>query len=942
MSTSEAAAPSAAKDAIDSNAAAAARAELTEIARAAASASDREMSQVSALLADLLAAAELFGNDADAADRAVEIIDFCQTALADVNSAMNGCEEAQSRLGAVQDTARTRWGDYPDLLPDGERCLASVEDAWEEALPGGWESSDAEEFESDSNSSDDSAAGIDLKGIVASLDLLAAATPQKSPPAPARPAPPPSGALEAPPLLEHIEDPELLSSYIDDAHQCLAGMESSLLAIEAGAGQSEPLQQFCRELHTLKGASGTVGLAALAAYLHELESRVAAMSQGTESLDTDMLLKCVDAVRAQMQALQPDGDFAAAPAPVTTPALQRPAVTPDDAPSNTKSAESAPGEAMIRLEASRLDRLMDLLAELVLLRNRRDTYAVGLRQLQSELSGCANRIRAVDAVMPLASSASPAEAAQENDPLSSTIDPEAPGGSRQLSRSLMELAGDVSELGRSLQSIIDPFSADNLAVSDLIGEFRRELMELRRLPMAGLFQRLCRAARDAARTEGKQVEFQLVGQGTRAERSLQERLFEPLMHLVRNAVSHGVEDANRRAAAGKPAAGRITLEATSDASTLTIEIRDDGAGINEEAVERRGRELGLLPLGQPVNRERLWKLIFHPGFSTRTEVSSISGRGVGMDVVASWIRQLRGRIDIESVSGKGATFRLQIPLRSAIEHALIVRVGTQLFALPMRGVDTASSDSAEGLPAAHLRTLLGMEQAQLADHRVIQLRQPRVSNASSEGTASHLSIPVGVDAVLGVEEVVIRSLPPLLQGHELFAGVTLSGQSETVLLFDVPRLCELVQQAASLDAVAPEGGDFSPMESNSARERVLVVDDSLSVRRSIVRRLNARGVRTVEASDGLQALDVLRGGGIIAVVSDLDMPRMGGVELLVEMRHGSRYRDIPVTIVSSRDDEPTMTRLREMRTDCILKKPVTDETVSRIMEVVEKGLGTRD
>jgi chemotaxis protein histidine kinase CheA len=650
----------------------------------------------------------------------------------------------------------------------------------------------------------------------------------------------------------------------------------------------------------------------------------------------DKLLDCVDAVRAQLKALGiPDTG-------VTAVAASSPkADSEPQAPSQASSPAVPAGndtELFVRVEASRLERLMDLPAELVMLRNRRDTYVDSLRNIHRELNYCAARTRTLTSNIEYASPAATATAPDNSTDVESE---RSTAKSRLLSRTLDEVSKDTAELGRSLQEVFDPLSDDNSAVSHLIGQFRQELMELRRLPIGGLFQRLQRVIRDAAKSEGKLVEVVFEGQGARAERAVQERLFEPLLHLVRNAVSHGLDTPDGRLNSGKPPVGRITLAAKSDAASLCIEVRDDGRGLNDEALESRGRALGLLPSGESVSRPQLWKLIFHPGFSTKSSVSEISGRGVGMDVVDSWVKRLRGRIDVESVSGKGTTMRLHIPLRSAVEHAMVVRAGGQLFALPMHTV-SGTSDSkqpmrgranspsdAQIVPLSHI---LGCKANQTSRSCSVSLRNTSGTARKTQHSADDVTI--AVDAIVGVEEVVVRALPSLLQRNELFAGVTLSGRAETVLLLDVRKVIDLCQRTERRDdsftrPVPVDRGSLKPANSDRC---VLVVDDSVVVRRSLSKKLRAAGYEVREAANGREAMVVLQAGGVTAVVTDLDMPGMTGVELLQEIKRQKQFKTIPVTVLTSRDDESMLAEVRQLSPAAVLHKPVTDGTIKAILE----------
>jgi CheY-like chemotaxis protein len=318
-----------------------------------------------------------------------------------------------------------------------------------------------------------------------------------------------------------------------------------------------------------------------------------------------------------------------------------------------------------------------------------------------------------------------------------------------------------------------------------------------------------------------------------------------------------------------------------------------------------------------------------------------------MDVVDSWVRRLRGRIDVETVAGQGTTFRLQIPLRSAVEHAMVIRAAGQLFALPMHTV-SGTSDSRvplSGLPgvtadahAVPLTRILGDRHSQITRGCHVTLRGP-AQGVHGKQTEHDGGVTIAVDAIVGVEEVVVRSLPPLLQRNELFAGVTLSGRAETVLLLDVGRLIELSRAIEHApDALANSNStDRATNDSRRSHDsddhlRILIVDDSVTVRRSLSKKLRPLGYDTLEARNGREALDVLKTGGIAAVVTDIDMPGMNGVELLQEIKRQKHLQQLPVTVLTSRDAESMPQELRHLQPTAIIGKPVTDGTVAAIVE----------
>lgn len=906
------------------------RARFRQIAETATDANDREVGMTAALVTDLLTSVLMLDEEAADPEPSAEILQFCREQIYQLLTEEPGDEI----MIGLRDHIEEQWGHCLSLLEPAERCPGPGIGHWNDGAVD-WDVTEASETDEAGIESIPANLG-ELLSSLSSVPSRSTTEPHdainSAPKHPARV----SAELhpDLPPAPETIDDPELAAAFSDDAQQCLAEMETSLLNLESANDTDEPRRHFCRQLHTLKGASGTVGLSQLASYLHDLESYV---EDCGALVNVDRLLTGVDAVRAQLSALTQRVPQASAESQVNA--------------FSTAATTTGESELFVRVEASRLERLMDLLAELVMLRSRRDNDVESLRTVHSELNNCATRLRML--TIP-------------TDPLSHRGKPRHTGALAQrrsgvtekiLTESLEELSKDTAELARSLHSVFDPLAADNSAVSHLIGRFRQELMELRRLPVSGLFQRLQRSIRDAANAEQKNVEIVLNGQGARAERAIQDRLFEPLLHIVRNAVSHGIQQPQQRTTAGKPTTGKITLSAWSDASTLSIEVRDDGNGLNHEALEARGRQLGLLPAGENVDEQQLWKLIFRAGFSTKTNVSEISGRGVGMDVVDRQIRRLRGRISVDSKTGEGTTFLLQIPLRSAVEHAMIVRCHDQLFALPLHAV---SNTSVSGLslpgtatPSAEIRAtplsdVLGLENHPDAPRSFLTLRRHTVPGQTN-GAQPAQSVTVSVDAIVGVEEVVVRSLPKLLQQHEFLAGVTLSGRAETVLLLDAGRVVERIVAAAAnmipADQVSPaeerSGDDVTRCTSDAAsdgRRCILVVDDSVAIRRVLEKKLRSQGFAIRTANNGRQALDVLRTGGVCGVVTDIDMPVMNGAELLQEIRRSEVLRSLPVAVLSSRSADILPPEFLDALPQVTLAKPVTDESIKTITETFARAL----
>ena len=717
-------------------------------------------------------------------------------------------------------------------------------------------------------------------------------------------------------------DDELREAFMDDATRGLESMEQALLDLESGQGDDGPVKTIGRELHTIKGASASIGMSHLAGYIHEVEELIRETKERGETITPEILLPHVDLIRARVE-----GDEVCETAELPAPAAQplpatamklntSPVVETRPTKKATVSlADSHGDDETVRVKASQLNRLMDMLSELVMLRNQRDTEISELKGIHDELVHSVTRIR-------MLSHEGEALLANEN-----LADPVLAEDGVSFSH-LNEVANDVLESAQRLRECYRPVADGNQAVSQFIRNFRLELVQLRRMPVSGLFRRLHRAISDAARTEQKQVRVELLGDNTGIERSLQERIFEPLMHIVRNSVSHGIETPEERTAAGKPPQGVVTLHAHSGPDLLVIEVRDDGRGLDYDVIRRRGIERGLIESDKSISRAELARLIFHSGFSTRETANQISGRGVGMDVVASTLERMRGWVEVDSETGSGSTIRLSLPLPSMIQHAMVFRTGGQLFALPAQSVRRTGEFDAS-LSPIDLHGILSLRSSD-AGAEQDPSRRAMIELATASTTIEGQTdgdFALVVDRVLGPEEVVVRPMPPMLKSHPLCIGATLSGMGEVVLLLD-PR--GLAESAKNQDEVLPTA-EKADRHAGKPQPKVLVVDDSKSARLRVVRALEKYPVSIVQADDGQAAVELLAKEKYVTVFSDIDMPRMSGLELLETIRSEPRLESIPVVMISSRSIETAGKQARKIGATEYIQKPLVPERFDDIV-----------
>jgi chemosensory pili system protein ChpA (sensor histidine kinase/response regulator) len=689
---------------------------LAEVCLEADSCSHPTLATFAELIRNLIALCRT-QSDEPTGQNIVALQAFISQALEAVREAIESPQANSTLIDVLSEQALANWGDQlqlPNTCP-----TLTPEPIWHGTSAAAIAESEEDELLIPS-----------ANDIQALMNQLSGTTCVSVPTEPAPPAPSIQPVAQTPATLERSEqlDPELREAFMDDASSCLSSIESALLRLESNSQDTESLGQILRELHTLKGASGSVGLLALAENLHQLEDTLRDDSAAGRQPSIDRLLTSVAHIRASMggteQTLPPPTDQTQGPA--RSSGAMQPANSPVFADDDSENE-------MVRVKSSQLNRLMDMLVELVMLRNQRETELNELQEVYHTLITSGSKMRLL------------------------SNDRESCAGSNT-SLQLSEVASDVLETAQQVRDCARPFAAGNAAVSRFIRQFRQELVALRRRPISGLFRRLQLVVREAAKAESKQVRLVLKGEDAGIERSLQQRLYEPLLHIIRNAIGHGIETAEDRGQHGKSPEGVITLEATSGPNLFVIEISDDGRGLDYEAIRRRGVERKLITADQALSRDELSQLIFQPGFSTRETANQIGGRGVGMDVVAATLQRLRGWFEIASEPGQGTRIRLHIPLPSVIQHAMVFRCADQLFALPMESVQAAGEVSAD-IPQAEFAALLGLNQTSFQPStQAIVVADERLGGTRGKSN----SLALLVDGIVGPEELVVR---PLQRGH---------------------------------------------------------------------------------------------------------------------------------------------------------------------------------
>jgi len=538
-----------------------------------------------------------------------------------------------------------------------------------------------------------------------------------------------------------------------------------------------------------------------------------------------------------------------------------------------------------------------------------------------------------------------------------------------LSRSLSEVSADVTEVLSQLGQFVRRANTDIDDFTKLTHHLQNEITQARMVPMGNLYTRLTRTVRDAAKATGKKVELRLEGSETELDNNIIQQISDPLVHLVRNAVAHGLEHDIERYEAGKSDVGTVAVRAYHKGNHIFIEVEDDGRGIDFDKVRKMAAANGLIyaDSATELTEAQLMEILFLPGFSTSPHKTELAGRGVGLDVVRSNLAQLNGEIEVHSEARRGTRFTLRVPLTLLISQALFVRCGTTMFAVPLAFVEEIRRVRVEEIEGEKGKLYTKVREATIEVIRTdIALGMDPIQpmNGYYRIVIVHaIGHPVGliVEDVVRKDEIVIKSLGEYMKKVKMFPGATIAQDGSLILLLDVNRLVatealerERITEGSNV-AVAPPGAAriFFPgaeaVAHNSipaeaieevVEEKVIVLaDDSISVRKFVGRMLEKAGYRVRLACDGLEALEIVGQTKCDLVVTDLEMPRANGYELLSHLRQNPETRNIPVMVVTSRAGAKHRERALKEGASTFLTKPVQEDhfisAVARLIGTVE-------
>ena len=764
--------------------------------------------------------------------------------------------------------------------------------------------------------------------------------------------------------------PELAEIFGMEAQEHLETIARRSASLSADADDRDALHELRRAVHTLKGAAGVVGYTGAAKLAHRMEDLLDRLFEGTATMSpqatrtlasssdalNDLIVGTQDAGELRARVVRLFGEFdrlvgvvPAAEPPAAQPADERPIEAPPapapEAPPVVDRRRRVEDRRMagpaLRVPLQRLNELVRVVSELVINRSTLEQHHLALIDQVDELKLSTARLRRVTYKL---------ESDYEVRALGGNMSTVGTGGHgfddlefdrytefHLLTRELTEITSDIATIGTRVVGTISDFESDLTRLGRLTREVQDKTMEFQMVPLGALTTQLERTVRATGESCGKQVDFTIEGEHVSLDKSLLEQMADPLLHLLRNAVDHGIESVERRLAQGKPERGRITVRAFHEGTDVLIEVEDDGAGLDLERIRQTAIAKGFVtaPAAAALGPDAVFGFIFEPGFSTAERITEVSGRGVGMDVVKSKVSRLSGRVYVSSRPGAGTTFSVRVPMTLAITRILLVRSGGETFGLPLGAVVQIVR------PHPTAMSLVGGEKVLTLDGRTYPLRDlaetlglPRAADAPAVAPVlianlSRKRIALSVDEIVNSRDAVVKTLGTHLRRVPGIWGATLLGDGTVVLILNPADLVGASDNTVVVRPPAPRAIAATGREPYS----ILIVDDSLSMRHVLSMAVKKAGWSAVPARDGLEALDIIHRGPRAPdlVLLDIEMPRMDGFEFLSTIR-AQRGHDLPIVMLTSRSGEKHRSKAAALGVTDYMVKPFQEETLVRNIE----------
>ena len=729
-------------------------------------------------------------------------------------------------------------------------------------------------------------------------------------------------------------DAQLMPLFLQEANELLPAVADTLRGWRATPQDASMGQSLARLLHTLKGGARMAGAMGIGELTHQMETRVEnalALKALPETLfdaldnSCDRLGVLVEAARSETTR-ESSADVTAAP--------QRPAAGPD-------SQDVLLPSAMLRVKAEMVDRLVNQAGEVSIARSRIEGGMRTVRAAMQELTDNVGRLRSQLREIEIQAESQMQSRMRELRDTKQGFDPlefDRFTGFQELTRLMAESVNDVQTVHQNLIHAVDQTEAGLLSQARLNRDLQQNLMRVRMVPFASLSERLYRVVRQTAKEIGKRVNLELRGAQVELDRSVLERITAPFEHLLRNAVTHGIESPADRKAMGKPEIGEIRLDVTQEGNDVLLALADDGRGLDIARIRETAVATGLMDERNALSDAEIADFIFRPGFTTATKLTEIAGRGVGMDVVRTEVASLGGRIEFEFQRDRGTRFVVYLPLTLAVTQALLVKGSGRTYAVPAVMIEQARQLKVEELALAYAEHRASWQSRHYPFHFLPHLLGTPAARPESRRYSPVLflrsganAIALHVDEILGsTQEIVVKAVGPQLQRIPGITGATVIGSGEIVLILNPVQL--------ALREIRGVGSEARPETAvpHPARPTVMVMDDPLTVRKITGRMLVREGYEVVVAKDGVDAIEKLQDIVPDVMLVDIEMPRMDGFELTRNVRADPRLAEVPIIIITSRTADKHQDYAREMGASAFLGKPYQeDELLGRIGDLIK-------
>ncbi len=784
-----------------------------------------------------------------------------------------------------------------------------------------------------------------------------------------------------------LPDKDILEVFLEEADELIESTAQHLQGFISNTGNLSNLQALQRELHTIKGGARMVGTNSIADLSHEMETIYEGLGgrqlPATKKV-TELLVACHDWLSGSIQLLKnmvnppmPTAlikalqDFHRQPdelvdIPIISLQEYQDAIATYESYKLTLKGNHDTSEMpamvgnfgdfketadvsseVIRVSSTLMEQMINLSGESAINRARVDmgisSLSNSIEEMGTTVQRLADQLRRMDIELEAQILAQIDDETllekEDFDPL----EMDQYSSLNQLSKSLSESASDLLDIKSTLLDKTRDSENLLLQLSRTQTELQDSLMSSRMVPFSRLIPRLQRIVRQTANEVNKNVELKVINADDEMDRSILERITSPLEHMLRNAVDHGIELPDERVQLGKNRTGRVTLSVSREGSELVIELSDDGHGINVESVRKKAISQGLIdPNDTSLTDADVMQYIFNAGLSTTKKVTQISGRGVGMDVVRSEIRQLGGTVSVESKQGKGSRFIMRVPLTVAVSDALIVRAADRRYAIPLVQIERVEQVSPDDLftyyqSDSHTFNIFG------ADYRLRYLNEILTGSTVNDlAIAGNSTLPViiiknqtgqnlalQVDEIVGSrQEVVVKPLGKQLSHVSGVSAATIMGDGSVMLILDLIALIRNapIRKITKLDT----------QQTADVRKKVLVIDDSVTVRKVTSRFLEREGFDTHVAKDGVDALRILQEFTPDIMLLDIEMPRMDGFEVATQVRHNERLKETPIIMITSRTGDKHRERAMEVGVNDYLGKPFQENV---LLERISSLLG---